>query len=242
MNNRLIKEVAVPVSQSDNTGRMSIPGAFALFMDMASEHAGHLGMGMDAMSEKGLIWLVSKTKLIVHRRPTMFSNVTATTWPGGAVKIRSNRYYKMEQDGQLIMEAKNEWAIYSPATAKLQRMEEVYPENLQIWPETVCDAPFLKLKDDFDDCRPQGSYTVLSTDLDTSQHMNNVNYIRLIFGMFSSQQLAEMDIAEVDIAYKNQCYEGELLTLKQKNVENGFEIGIFKQDGTAGALAKITFR
>ena len=60
--------------------------------------------------------------------------------------------------------------------------------------------------------------------------------------MFSSAQLAEMDIAEVDISYKNQCYEGELLTLKKKNVENGFEIGIFKEDGTRGALAKIAFR
>ena len=242
MNNRLIREDAVTVSQSDSNGLMSVPGIFTMFMDMASEHGGHINMGMDALAEKGLIWLVSKTKLIIHRRPKVFSKVTATTWPGGAVKVRSNRYYKMEQDGQLIMEAKNEWAIYHPATAKLQRMEEIYPKDLEIWQETVCDAPYLKLKDDFEDCAETGSYTVLSTDLDTSRHMNNVNYIRVVFGMFSSAQLAQMDIAEVDIAYKNQCYEGELLTLKKKNVENGFEIGVFKQDGTAGALAKITLR
>ena len=242
MKNKLVREINVPLSQSDNQGLMSIPGAFALFMDMASEHAGYIGMGMDTILEKGLIWLVSKTKLVIHRRPAMFSKVTVTTWPGEGVKARSNRYYKMEQDGQLIMEAKNEWAIYHPATAKLKKMDEIYPEGLEIWPETVCDAPYLKLKDNFDDCTETSTSTVLSTDLDTSNHMNNVNYIRVVFGMFSSTQLAEMDIAEVDISYKNQCYEGELLTLKKKNVENGFEIGVFKADDTVGALVKITLR
>ena len=242
MENKLVREINVPLSQSDNQGLMSTPGAFALFMDMASEHAGYIGMGMDTILEKGLIWLVSKTKLVIHRRPAMFSKVTVTTWPGEGVKARSNRYYKMEQDGQLIMEAKNEWAIYHLETAKLKRMEEIYPPELEILPDVVCDVPYLKLKDNFDDCEESSTYTVLSTDLDTSQHMNNVNYIKVVFGMFSSAQLAEMDIAEVDISYKNQCYEGELLTLKKKNVENGFEIGIFKEDGTRGALAKIAFR
>ena len=242
MENKLVRETSVTVSQGDSSGFMSVPGVFTLFMDMASEHAGYIGMGMDTIMEKGLIWLVSKTKLIIHRKPAMFSKIIATTWPGEGIKIRSNRYYKMEQNGKLIMEAKNEWAIYHPATAKLKKMDEIYPEGLEILPDIVCDVPYLKLKDNFDDSIETSTYTVLSTDLDTSNHMNNVNYIRVVFGMFSSTQLAEMDIAEVDISYKNQCYEGELLTLKKKNVENGFEIGVFKADDTVGALVKITLR
>ena len=242
MENRLIREINVPLSQSDNQGMMSVFGAFSLFMDMASEHGGYIGLGMDTLAEKGLIWLVSKTKLKIHRRPKMFSKVTAYSWPAGYQKIRSDRLYKMEQDGQLIMEAKNEWAIFHRETGKLRRMEEVFPQDMEFWPEEVCEGPYCKLKDDFDGCETIGSYTVQSTDLDTSQHMNNVQYIRVVMGAFSSAQLADMDIAEVDISYKNQCYEGELLTLKKKNVENGFEIGIIKADGTAGALAKITLR
>lgn len=242
MENRLKREINVPLSHSDSQGLMSIYGAFTLFMDMASEHGGHIGLGMDTLAEKGLIWLVSKTKLRIHRRPKMFSKITAYSWPAGYQKIRSDRLYKMEQDGQLIMEAKNEWAIFHRQTGKLHRMEEIFPRDMEFWPETVCEGAYCKLKDDFDACETIGSYTVQSTDLDTSQHMNNVQYIRVVMGAFSSAQLADMDIAEVDIAYKNQCYEGELLTLKKKNVENGFEIGIIKADSTAGAIAKITLR
>ena len=242
MSNKLVKNVKVAVSQSDSSGFMSVPGVFTLFMDMASEHGNLLDMGMDALAKKGLIWLVSKTKLKIHAKPAMFSDITASTWPGEAARIRSNRYYKMEQDGNLIMEAKNEWAIFRPATGKLEKMSEIYPDDLQICPDVVCEDAFLKLKDDYDDCIENYSYTVLSTDLDTSCHMNNVNYIRVVFGVFTSRQLAQMDISDVDIAYKNQCYEGEQLTLKKKNVEDGYEIGVFKADGTAGALVKITLR
>ena len=242
MENRLKREMQVQLSQSDNQGLMSVYGAFSLFMDMAAEHGGHIGMGMDTLGKKGLIWLVSKTKLKIHRRPRAFSNITAYSWPAGYNKIRSDRLYKMEQNGQLVMEAKNEWAIFHRETGKLHRMEEVFPQDMEFWPEVVCEGPYNKIKDDFDDCEVIGTYKVVSTDLDTSQHMNNVQYIRVVLGAFTSAQLAEMDIAEVDISYKKQCYEGELLTLKKKNVENGFEIGIIKEDGTAGALAKITLR
>jgi hypothetical protein len=51
-----------------------------------------------------------------------------------------------------------------------------------------------------------------------------------------------MDVTEVDITYKNQCYEGEELILKRKITEYGCEIGIIKADGTAGAIARIVSR
>ena len=69
--------------------------------------------------------------------------------------------------------------------------------------------------------------------------MNNVEYLKVIFSAFTSLHLEEMDVAEIDITYKNQCYEGEELVLKRKISEDGCEIGIIKADGTAGAIARI---
>ncbi len=242
MNNKLIRKITVPVSQSDSTGRMSIPGIFAFLMDMASDHACQINMGMDALAKEGVIWLAVKTKLKIHSRPETFTDIIATTWPAQPGRIRCDRLYKVEQDGQLIIEAKNEWAIFQPATAKLMKLETIYPKELVHHEEIVCEQPYAKLKEDFGDCETMATYTVKSTDLDTSQHMNNVQYIRAVFGAFTSAQLADMDIDCVDISYKNQCYEGELLTLKKKNVENGFEIGIIRENGTAGAIVRITLK
>ena len=195
---------------------------------MASEHSVEIGIGMNAMAEKGLIWLAVKSKMIIHRRPDIFSHVTATTWPAVPGRIRCDRLYTLKQGDELLIEGKTEWAMYEPATGKLRKMENGYPDDLVPWPEIVCEGNYARIKDDFDGCEEIDRYRVRSTDLDTSHHMNNVEYIKVVLGALSAKQLDQMDIAEMEIAYKNQCYEGENLSVKYKPGDNGFDIGIFK--------------
>ena len=242
MNNRLEKSIRIPVSLCDHTGHLDIPGFFTIFMDMASEHATDINIGMDNLGEKGLIWLAVKSKFRFYSKPKMFSTVTATTWPAEPARIRADRLYKMEQGGQLIAEGKNEWAIFHPESGKLVKFAEVYPADFIHWDEIVCEGRYAKLKDNFDDAEEIGRYTVASGDLDTSRHMNNVEYLKVIFSAFTSSQLEEMNVTEIDITYKNQCYECEELILKRKSTEDGCEIGIIKADGTAGAIARIASR
>ena len=66
MNNKMEKEMRIPVSLCDSTGHLDVPGFFTIFMDMASEHATDINIGMDNLGEKGLIWLAVKSKIIFH--------------------------------------------------------------------------------------------------------------------------------------------------------------------------------
>lgn len=239
MNNRLEKDIRIPVSLCDSTGHLDVPGFFTIFMDMASEHATDINIGMDNLGEKGLIWLAVKSKIVFHEKPETFSTVTAATWPAQPARIRADRLYTMTQSGRLIAEGKNEWAIFHPESGKLVKFDTIYPQDFQHCEEVVCDVPYAKLKGDFADAQEIYRYKVASGDLDTSRHMNNVEYVKVMFNAFSSRQLARMDIASMDIAYKNQCFEGEELSVRIKDAENGFEIGIIKEDGSAGAVALV---
>ena len=242
MYNKMEKEIRIPVSLCDSTGRLDVPGFFTIFMDMASQHGADIGMGMDALAEKGLIWLAVKSKFNFYEKPALFSPVTAATWPGVPGRIRADRLYSMTQGGRLIAEGKNEWAIFHPESGKLVKFDTVYPKDFQHCEEVVCEEPYAKLKDNFEDALEIYRYKVASGDLDTSRHMNNVEYVKVLFNAFSSQQLVQMDIASVDITYKNQCYEGEELSVRLKETEDGFEMGIIKEDGSAGAMALITVK
>lgn len=242
MNNRLEKNIRIPVSLCDCTGHLDVPGYFTIFMDMASEHATDIGVGMDNLGEKGLIWLAVKSKFKFYDWPALFSTVTAATWPAESGRIRGDRLYTMKDGDRLIAEGKNEWAIFSPETGRFGKFADVYPEGFTHWPEIVCRESYTKLKDDFGDAEEISRYKVTSGDLDTSRHMNNVEYVKVMFGALTSAQLAEMDITDVEIAYKNQCYEGEELSVRMKETEKGIEMGLIKQDGTAGAIALITVK
>jgi len=242
MKSKAEKDYRIPLSLSDNTSRLGYTGFVTAFVDFASEHASDLGMGMDRMSASGLIWITSKTKVRIYGRPQMLSTVQLTTWPGPADKSRSNRYYTMHQDGRLLAEAKNEWAVFEPATGKLHRVSEVFPKDLEICMETACDVPYYKVSDDFSDAPVLRNHTVTSSDLDTSNHMNNAAYVCRIFSTFDSEKIAALPLTEIEIAYKYQCFEGENLIFKIRDNDTGCDIGVIKEDGRTAATMRLIYK
>ena len=239
MENRLEKQIKIPFSSTDNTGRIGIVGIFNTFMDMATDHGDMLGVGMDKLSAKGLIWVAAKTKIKINERPKMLQPVAVATWPEAPSKIRFNRYYSMSSGDNLLIEGKTEWAILDLNTGRPHRLDETYPVDMQHWPEVVCEGAFSRMSTDFDDCEELGRYTVRSSDIDVSQHMNNTAYIRSVLGAFSAKELEEMNITEIEAVYRVQCFEGENLVFKTRCTENAEEIGVIKEDGKTAAIVRI---
>ena len=72
--------------------------------------------------------------------------------------------------------------------------------------------------------------------------MNNAAYIKILFGAFSCAQLDEMNIKDVEVAFRTPCFEGDTLTICRRNVENGIEVGIFRPESVKPAfVARISF-
>ena len=63
--------------------------------------------------------------------------------------------------------------------------------------------------------------------------MNNVAYIRLVMELFSCKELEELSIKEMEVCYKEQCHEGDLLKAKIKKEGQTTKIGIFREDKLA---------
>lgn len=241
MENKMIRQIRVPVSFCDNNANLSVLGIFSLFMDMASEHGEEINLGREGMAEKGLIWLISKTKIRIKKRPQMLEKVTVSTWPEAPGRIRCNRYYTIADASGIIVEGKNEWAMLETETGKLHKIADAYPHELEHCTDVVCEEPFLRLSDDFSGCEEFAKYTVRSTDIDSSRHMNNVEYLRAVFGAFSCKQLEDMNISEVEVSYRTQCYENEELSFKARSTDSGIQIGVIKADGKTAAVISLTF-
>ena len=239
MINRLEKQIKIPVSACDNASKLSIQGLFSLFLDMASEHGEMIRLGMDDLAEKGLIWLVVKTKICIREMPKMLENVTLMTWPERPGVIRCNRCYKMLDGLRVLAEGKNEWAMLEVETGRPHKLIDAYPEELEHCNDIACAEPFAKVSDDFSQCEELLKYKVTSNDIDVSQHMNNVAYIRMVMGAFSCREIAEMNAGVIEAFYRAQCYEGEILSIRLRKNENAYEIGVVKEDGKTGAIVRI---
>ena len=239
MENRFRKEILILPSLCDSSGRLGIPDTFALFMDIASEHAQALGCGIGALGERGLFWLTVRTRVRFFRRPAMMERVALVTWPEAPGRLRADRDYLLEGEGETLAAGKTEWAVLDQTTGRLVSPREVYDPALVFRPETVWPEPFSRLVDT--PMEEFARYTVRSVDMDLGEHMNNVAYLRSLAGTYSREAWQALGLRELEIAYRTPCREGDTLIWQRQTQEDGtLSLRAELEDGTTAILAKLS--
>ena len=198
-----------------------------------------MGLGMDVLAKKNLIWLTVKTRIRIFERPAMLQTLSALTWPETPGRIRCNRFYQLASENGIVAEGKTEWAMMDTVTGRLARIADTYPHELEHRDTAVCEGPFARISDDFSNCTKLTEFTVRSADIDAAQHMNNAAYVRAVMSMFTTAQLCEIEIREMEAHFRASCYEGEVLKICARFPEEGMEIGMLREDGKAALLVLI---
>ena len=232
------RELTILPSLCDATAKLGVPDAFALFMDIATEHAEALGIGMNGLMKDGLFWLTVRTRIRFIDRPALPERVIVRTWPETPERSRCNRDYVLLRDGRIIVEGKTEWMIMNMKTGRLFPVDGVFPKDLELPEDRVLPEPFMRMTDDFDTAQTLGTYTVRSTDIDLGGHMNNAAYVRAIAGMFSSRDWQALDIHEMEVAFRSPCFEGDRLDLQRRDGPEGVDLRL-SRDGKTVILARI---
>ena len=225
-------------SMCDAEGKLGVPNTFALFMDIATEHAETLGIGMNGLMKQGLFWLTVRTRIRFLDRPAMTEAVRVRTWPETPERSRCNRESAILRGDDVIVEGKTEWMIMNLKTNRLHPVDGVFPEGIEMLEDRVLPGPFMRMTDDFDGAASLGEYTVRSTDIDLGGHMNNAAYVRAIAGAFSSKEWRALKVREMEVAFRSPCFEGETLALQRRDGDERVEIRL-SREGKTVVLARI---
>ena len=210
-------------SRADASGRLSIPDCFGMFMDIAAPHAALLGCGTEDLAKEDLFWLTVKSKVKIIRRSYMMEKVVVSTWPRMPEEMRCIRDYSITQGDKTLVSGKTLWAVMNMKNGKLSRVDKLYPEGFEAFPEIAIEDPFLKFDRDFD-TEIFATYQVRSTDIDFGGHMNNIAYIRALSGAFTVEEWNRMNLKEMEIHYKAPCFEGSILNLQRKTADGYTQI------------------
>ena len=238
MNNKLTIPTEIKSSDIDYAQLLSYPDIFALFQDIATEHSRLLNYDSSVLTPKGLFWVTSKSRVHIHRRPASREVVDLSTWPEKPDRIRGIRNYTIEKDGELLIEAATEWAVLDRNVNRLYLLDNLYDPDFEFCTDKVMPGNFYRFSGDFSG-DPFAEYTVRSIDIDFEGHMNNIAYVRALFGLFSRRELEEMDPKEIDLHYKTACYEGDhLLWYKHEGAE-GLQLCAKLENGTEIFFARL---
>lgn len=235
----LTLDMRVMPSMCDENSRMSIPAMLDMFQDMAGIHADSVGIGALELEERGLFWVVSKTRIRIMSHPLVQEILEATTWIQPAERVSCERDWAISQNGEQVAYVRSMWAALRRDNFRPGHMEDFYPESdFSMAPPD--DMPFTRMSKKFEGAEPLGEYTIRSVDIDRGGHMNNVNYIRAMLGCFTCAQIAEMDIKEIDMQFIQQCYEGDTIQFVKRPLEDGImEVWALDAEGRVCFMAAV---
>ena len=189
------------------------------------------------MMERGLFWVVVRTRVRFYRRPAMGERVTLTTWPEKPTRVSVTRNYRIERDGEVLAEGKSEWTLVELGSGRLHSTAGLFSEDFSFREETVWTEPFTRRRDEPGE--EFARYTVRSTDIDLGGHTNNAAYVRILAGAFSCGEWQRMGPRELELAYRVSCFEGDTLCLQKRPDGDALAFRMALPDGTLVVQGRV---
>ena len=208
-----------------------------ILQDAAAEHADRLGCGLEALQENSAIWVLSRLKLIFHRRPALGEKLTITTYPTGVDKLFALREYRLTNEAdELLLSGTSGWLVLDRETLHPQRPGKMFAflENSDL-PVTFPKLDKLEERKDPVKC---GTYAIGSSMIDMNEHLNNAYY-----SAFVQDALGTADIAGLQLNFLHGCLERSCLeTFRQIEDKTAYICGIESGSGKLSFQAEAMLK
>ena len=203
--------------------KLSALGVFQLVENAITE--GMAAQHIDGVTVKRLynaFWVFTKNKVKILGEVAWGDTVNIESFVSQiyAAKLCVDTALK-DTNGQIVAYSRCEMCPLDIATGRIMRTSAVGVDERIIAEPALLDIAFDKL--DCDNMPTVEDVTVRSTNIDFSQHTNNVEYLRFIFNTYSVSDLLARPIREIDVNYVSQSYERDVLTVHKKSCE-GFDL------------------
>lgn len=251
MQNLITKNYDVNINNIGYNKRLSFVELLKMFQDLATAHAGELGLGYYDLAKKdNAFWVLSKLKVrFVENLPEWGKEVSVQTFPlKPTSSVRFERCFSvMGDDNNHIACAESEWCMLDKDTRKIKKLSAIscMPQNMEYLTESCLQADYTKnFENEFSKNDLVYSKKVSVSDLDLNKHVNNVIYSQMAYDCFDSDFLDNNFLYDYEIHYVKETVEGdELLFFKKQVSENVFDVVVKnKKSDEVVVKTKFTFK
>jgi acyl-ACP thioesterase len=210
----------ISAAQTDRFGRISIPAIAGILEDLAWRDANRLSFGYDELKERNLLWVLSRMKVKIYKRPNWREEIVGKTWACGVDGPFARREFRIEnKDGELMIEAVSHWLVVDASTHRMVRINSILdlfkadPKSVIEWSTSKLGDVKADFQSDFRD--------VLYSDIDLNQHVNNARYLQRIIDSMSDEVIEKTEITGYEINFLNEAVLGDKLAVVRNEVAEG---------------------
>lgn len=201
-------------SEADKNGEVTLPGIINYFQDCSTFHSEDIGLGIDYLKEQKAVWILSSWQIIIERYPRIGEEVQISTWATGFDGICGTRNFCMTDHSGRAAYANSIWVFMDlekgrPAKPKKEDME-LYGVEQPL--EMEYASRKIKLPKQLLAADP---FPVRKYHIDTNEHVNNCQYVRMALEM----QQEESKIWQMRAEYKKPAVYGDYILPKAAREE-----------------------
>lgn len=199
----------VRYSETDPYGRLSLEALIDYFQDCSTFHSESLGLGISYLEANHLVWVLSAWQIVIDHMPKLCDAIEIGTFPyafKGCFGYRN--FWMSDGDNTYFARANSLWTLLDTKQMKPSKPTEKMLQGYCMQEKLAMEYAPRKI-----DLHGEGQYQeeiiVRSHHIDSNQHVNNGQYVRIALdylpGGFSIRQMR----AE----YKKQAVLGDRLTV-----------------------------
>ena len=216
------KEHEITYSEVDKDVKLGVVNSMNLAQDMMTTYFKTIGSDNYTVKKNdNAAWVVAKNNIHFYRRPywleklRVSSNITLIK----KIRLGLETVFKNEND-EVQFIVSQEICPIDLDTRKVKKIETIsFPDDMEAEEPTIIES-FSKLNTEFGDKDMVYKYTIRATDIDFSNHTNNVSYIRLIMNSIQSDYWDDKDIINFEIHFINESKENEKLFIYKNELQN----------------------
>lgn len=225
----------VRYSETDDSGRLTIPALINYFQDCSTFHSEEVGQGMEVLREREKAWIIIYWQIEIERLPKLAEEIIVSTMATGTKGLCAKRNFLMrDKEGTLLARADSAWVLMDTTrmrpTKLTKDMIEPYKKEEPLLmeemdrkiplPEKMAVCPKIK---------------VGKEHIDTNGHVNNCQYIRMAFHLLEK----EVHPTKLRVEYVKSAMEGDWIIPKIAFEEERILVGLFDIQGHSYANLEI---
>lgn len=210
----------VSYSRIDKDGLLGVSNIVDAMQDCCLFHSEDVGHSALLLREKNRAWLVNAWHVVFKRRPKMGEKFTVHTWPYQFKGIFGSRNFLMESpEKEVLAYADSKWFYFDSENSRPARIDEDEKKAYPTEPPYDMDYSSRKISCP-DELVLKEKINVCQNYLDTNNHVNNGQYVRLAVNVLP----IDYPVSEFRAEFRLAAKMGDTLYIRTCEKEDSFYV------------------
>jgi medium-chain acyl-[acyl-carrier-protein] hydrolase len=211
-NNFFEKNYTVHYYETGPHQQLRISNLMNYFEEVALMQSEERKVGLDYYWQNGVIWMLHKWNISIHKSPVFGQNIRIRTLPVSIAGFMGFRqFWVYGEHGEILVSAESAWIFVNTQSKRPMRvtedMKRAYGHLGQ--PESKLDMPEVPSLQRADFTK---EFNVRQADIDINEHVNNVRYVDWALEALPPKLLRNHQLENIQIVFKKETTYGQRIS------------------------------